>query len=335
MTAFLICGAALLLDAASTYWLLAPIALPMPSPFVFLVVHGLASLLFGVGFHRVLPSPYKGTKARTGLFALTVAGLFPLLGICGLLGLVLSTLRSQSRAAISKDIVHTPIVPLPPHPALPFESARSVSEGYLAGLLEHSTDARQRLAALIATLSLQDGQAAPLLRLALKDHDDDVRLLAYALLDRKERAIESRIREQQIQLDQVNDDARFALHKALANDFWELARLNSGSAAEYLCRRAHEHGQAGLRLRKTDGGLQFLIGRIQLEQTQLDEARVAFENAEHCGIDSRTTSTYLAEIAFRQLRFTEAAQRLKSYPAVTYPRLLDFIGAADLAETNR
>lgn len=327
MTACLTCGLALLIDAAGVYLLLAPTAFPMSAPIAFLVVHGSASLLFAAGFHGLLPERYDGTRGWTGLFAFTVAALFPLLGILGLLALVVPTLRSQSRIAISTDITHTPIVPLPPRPGLPFESGRSTSEGHLAGLLEHSTDARQRLAALTATLSLQDGQAAPLLRLALKDHDDDVRLLAYALLDRKERAIESRIRERQSQLDQVHGDTRFVFHKGLANDYWELARLNSGSAAQYLCRRAHEHAYAGLRLREADGGLQFLIGRIQLEQAQLDEAGVAFENAERCGIDGRTTSAYLAEIAFRQMRFTEAAQRLSSSPTATNPRLLDFLSA--------
>lgn len=332
MRGSLTCGAALLLEVAGSCLLLAPL---QPAPLAFLVVHGGASALFGAGFPHVLPVRYRGAPVATGIFAFAVAGLFPLLGVCGLLGLLVPTLRHQGRSANSDSVVHTPIVPLPARPGVLSEPVRAASEGQLAGVLEHSTDARQRLAALTATLSLQDGQAAPLLRLALKDHDDDVRLLAYALLDRKERAIEARLREQQRQLDHADETARFALHKAIANDYWELARLNSGSAAEYLCRRAHEHARTALRLRDMDGGLHFLLGRILLEQMQLDEARAAFELAEGCGIDERSTAAYLAEIAFRQLRLTEAAQRLADRDSAAQPRLLDFLGTTDLVETAR
>lgn len=335
MIAPVLCAFALLMDTASLCLLIARNALPVAAPVAFLIAHALAVLLFVAAFQHVLPERYEGTKVWTAIFTFIVAGFFPVLGIAGLLVLVVPALRHRDRPGKSKDIAHTPIVPLPPRPPPASGGGRSTSEGHLAGLLEHSTDARQRLAALTTTLSLKDGQAAPLLRLALKDHDDDVRLLAYALLDRKERAIESRIREQQAQLDQADEEARFAFHKALANDYWELARLNSGSAAEFLNRRACEHGHAALQIRDMDGGLQFLVGRIQLEQTRLDEAREAFERAEGCGVDARVTSSYLAEIAFRQLRFTEAAHHLSGGTTVTHLHLLDFLDTGDVAEVKQ
>ena len=170
----------------------------------------------------------------------------------------------------------------------------------LAGPLQHAADPKQRTAALIATLSLNDQEATPLLRLALKDPEDDVRLLAYALLNRKEKSIEARIRYRNAQLGSCVPEQVFSQHKALAHDYWALAHLGApqGSTLLLLCARAHEHVQAALQLRPRDGGLQFLLGRILLIEMKLDAATEAFEKARQSGVDRRQIEPFLAEISF-------------------------------------
>lgn len=61
--------------------------------------------------------------------------------------------------------------------------------------LFRSRNPEKRLEAVFATLKLEDRDAVPLLRRALGDSVDDIRLLAYALLDRKEHRLSERIQK--------------------------------------------------------------------------------------------------------------------------------------------
>ncbi|MEO5660085.1 MAG: hypothetical protein ABIQ90_09830, partial [Polaromonas sp.] len=162
-------------------------------------------------------------------------------------------------------------------------------------------------------LSLKDQHAVPLLRLALKDPEDDVRLLAYTLLNRKEKTIEARISERRAQLGSGGSASHiFLQHKALAHDYWALAHLGAsgGSTLLLLCAHAHEHAQAALQHCPQDGGLQFLLGRILLIEMQLDTASDAFENARQAGIDARQTEPFLAEVAFLRRQYSDVKNHL-------------------------
>ncbi len=108
-------------------------------------------------------------------------------------------------------------------------------------------------------------------------------------------------------------DQVFLKHKALAHDFWELARLGAsqGSTQTALCGRALEQVQAALQLRPNDGGLHFLRGQILLKARQLDAASEALEAACRCGVDMRQAAPLLAEIAFRKRRYADVKHHLR------------------------
>ena len=57
----------------------------------------------------------------------------------------------------------------------------------LVGVIRHAAETAARVRAVMATRQLSDQYAVPILQVALRDPVDDVRLLAYALLDGKER----------------------------------------------------------------------------------------------------------------------------------------------------
>ncbi|MGZ0843230.1 HEAT repeat domain-containing protein, partial [Klebsiella pneumoniae subsp. pneumoniae] len=60
-------------------------------------------------------------------------------------------------------------------------------------VLRHAPDPNQRLTAIFATRRMPGKEAIPILKLALRDPADDVRLLAYSMLDQKESRINQRI----------------------------------------------------------------------------------------------------------------------------------------------
>lgn len=305
------CVAAVVLEFSSA-WLLESVNPSALHVVYFLCAHSVACLLLALSLPEILPARYRGPGFIPCLFIFSVAFFMPLFGTVGLLAAIVPALRWHRQTRQPTQWLHASVFTLPQQPAEPRRIDWLPGPGHLTGFLQHAVDPQKRLRALIATLELDDQHAVPLLRLALKDPEDDVRLLAYALLNRKEKAIEGRIRERLTQLESATPDNGFAQHKALACDYWELAHLGvpQGSSHLSLCERAREHAEAGVRLCNQDAGLQFLLGRILLHDMDLDGASVAFEQARKSGIDVRKTSPYFAEIAYLNHRFSDIGNYL-------------------------
>jgi hypothetical protein len=308
----LLCAVALVLDALLLTFMMPGLALSPVQLWALLTAHAGICLLFSLALPGLLPQRLR--QRALGLFGFLGIVFMPVLGMLGLLACIVPVWRGQDALAVhAGGWQHTRSPRLPAKPAQRSGASGGLAKGSdLAGPLQHATDPRKRIGALIATLSLEDQQAVPLLRLALKDPDDEVRLLAYALLNRKEKAVEARMREQHALTAGDAPERHFLRHKALAHDYWELAHLGDphGDALISLCGRAHEHAQAALKLRPQDGGLQFLAGQIFLVQMQFDAASEAFGAAQRCGIDARQSAAMLAEIAFRRQRYADVPRHL-------------------------
>lgn len=311
--AWLFCAIVLVFDAG-IFTLMADTP---PSPgyllvFVFLIAHATGCLLFSLALLKLLPEPYRKPAFVSGLFVFTTTLFVPVLGMIGFLACLVPALRRPCLTARFSEWKHPQVLSLPTLPVEPRGMGGVSRVGELADALQRNADPEKRCAALIATLSLKDQQAAPLLRLALKDPEDEVRLLAYTLLNRKEKTIEARISDRKAQLGNGARNQIFLQHKGLAHDYWALAHLGAsgGSTLLLLCAHAHEHVQAALDYCPQDGGLQFLFGRILLIEMQLVAASDAFENARQAGIDARETEPFLAEIAFLQRHYSDVKTHL-------------------------
>ncbi|MBT9475063.1 hypothetical protein [Polaromonas sp.] len=307
-----LCALALVLDAGIASLMLAP-GPSAPQLMAALLAHAAACLLFSMALIRLLPATFGKPAFASGLFVFMTIIFIPVLGMVGLLVSIVPLLRRRGPVARPVEWQHPQLPDLPSQPDAPRASGGLLGSGDLAGTLQHAKDPRKRTEALIATLALEDVHAVPLLRLALKDPDDEVRLLAFSLLNRKEKAIEARMRARQARAGECEPDQVFLKHKALAHDFWELAQLGAsqGSTQTALCGRALEQVQAALQLRPHDGGLHFLRGQIHLKARQLDAASDALEAACRCGVDMRQAAPLLAEIAFRKRRYADVKHHLK------------------------
>jgi hypothetical protein len=313
---------------AGSFWLLAGAAeIPIPPAAAFSIAHAVACVLFARVFHDAVFSGYGGSPLAGYLFGFCIALLFPLFGMIGLIVVFALPLLQGRSLASTEPVTRTRSIPLPRQPASASRSRRRPNSGYLSGILQHSHDPQERLAALRATLSLQDEQQMlPLLRLALKDSDDGVRLLAYAMLDRKERTTETRVRQQEEELETAAPGRRYVLHKLVAHHYWELERLASsaGNTVECMRKRAREHAEAALEIHPEDGGLQYLLGHILLRGREVGAAKLAFERARDLGIDPGKTSFFLAEIAFREKRFPDVDHHLRNSRSGGQAPNLDF-----------
>lgn len=315
MTSILSLLSALAIEGGSLWLLAGGAELPLPPAAAFSMAHAVACVLFARVFHDAVFSGHGGSPLAGYLFGFCIALLFPLFGMIGLIVVFALPLLQGRSVASTEPVTRTRGVPLPRQPTSASRSRRRPNSGYLAGILQHASNPLERLAALRAALSLQDEQQMlPLLRLALKDSDDGVRLLAYAMLDRKERTTESRVREQEEELESAAPGRRYVLHKLLAHHYWGLDRIASsgGNSAECVRTRAREHAEAALRIHPDDGGLHYLLGHILLRAREIAAARRAFEQARELGIDPGRTSFFLAEIAFREKRFPDVDRHLRN-----------------------
>lgn len=268
-------------------------------------LHGSACTIAAVAFSGMLPSTYRQPVWAAWLFCFIVALCMPFFGMLGLaLGLAPALWR-QRQPAHRFECLHSNVATLL-NEAIYQRHAAPVGDGRLIGVLLSTAERSRRLHALTDTLSLEDQHAVPLLRIGLKDRDDEVRLLAYSLLMRKEKALERRIVTALGRLDDATQEGAFVSHRALACDYWELARIGgSGSANMFLMERARMHALAGLTLQPIEASLHLLLGRILLEEQQFAPARAALLRAVESGVALEKAAPFLAEIAFHQCEFSQ------------------------------
>ncbi|MGB7387951.1 MAG: HEAT repeat domain-containing protein, partial [Pseudomonas neustonica] len=188
------------------------------------------------------------------------------------------------------------------------------NDGGLQDVLQLASDPEQRMAALLATKRMPGNEAAPILKLALRDPEDDVRLLAYSMLDQQETAINQNIERLQLRLAD-NPLSPKATHAALARWYWELAYLGlaQGGVLEHILAQALLHTQAAME-GSDNADLDLLAGRILMAQGQTEEAGERLQHAVDLGANPSRVAPFLAEIAFMEQRYSEVSLHLQAIP---------------------
>lgn len=216
---------------------------------------------------------------------------------------------------------HTLIVEVPRLPAKPLEFDRNLafSRGGLFEVLERSSDVDKQITAVMATTRMKAKQAIPILKVAMRDETDDVRLLAYSIKDRKESEISGRIKHLIGMLDEddrterriLSSRERAAAERSLAFLYWELVYLDlaDGDIRAYFLAQVVTRARAALEVLRY-GPLAVLLARALMEQGDYPAAGQALEAAEHSGMDRLALAPYRAEIAFHEHRFSEVRRRL-------------------------
>jgi hypothetical protein len=169
-----------------------------------------------------------------------------------------------------------------------------------------------RLANVAAARARSDPGSVALLRRALCDADEDVRLLAQALLEAKTRAAYRDIHEDARELAAASAGRHAAIRRRLAFAYWELARLGltQGECLHHALGLARQHALAALDADPASASLQFLVGRIELRRGEALGAEAALRRAAELGFPAEVVQPYLAEAAFLRRRFDLVRRRL-------------------------
>ncbi len=215
--------------------------------FLMLIGHITASLFFISGLDAILPSRLMGLAMieKTGIFLLLL--FVPVLSQIGFMLIFLLT-RNIKQAHKTTIFQTVPAAELPMRPQCS-EKRRLATGLNLEETLDHSQPVDVRVRAIVSIRQLAHPKASRLLRMALKDPADDVRLLAYAILNQRETEIQQAIVRLQAGLSHSSNPYRLGLLKRLAQLHWQLidqSLLHDAQAEQSVAEQAYHYAQAVL-----------------------------------------------------------------------------------------
>jgi hypothetical protein len=260
------------------------------------VLHLAASAIAAALLHRrVLAGPQAWS------FALLSASFvfLPVLGVLGLLAVAWS--GTATRDAADVDCQETRIPRPPGRDAAPRTKDAT------------QTPRQARVEELGALRRRSDPGAVEVLHRALEDADEDVRLLAHALLESKNRAACRSIEQSEQELLQAPQNRRGQVHRRLARQYWDLAWLGlvQGECLEHALGGARQHARAALEQEPSSASLHFLLGRIELRLNAPDPAEQALIRSRELGMPAGVVRPYLAEAAFLRRQFDLVRARFR------------------------
>jgi tetratricopeptide (TPR) repeat protein len=182
----------------------------------------------------------------------------------------------------------------------------------------------QRVEDMLRASRLGGRPAVLLLKLALKDPIEEVRLFAFSRLERLRDEFADNIRALRETLEMEEGPARARTHLQLAQAHWEFVYLGlgDGAAAERALDTAEDHARRAAELEGNHSATEFLLGRILLAKGNADDAEAAFVMAERAGYPRARVVPYLAECAFVGRRFDDVRTHLRELHAPGTPLFL-------------
>ncbi|WP_374339957.1 hypothetical protein [Methyloversatilis sp.] len=280
----------------------------------YLAAHAPASLMLSLAVYALIP--LARSRPRISTLALLFSGIFfvPVLGFAGVLGAALlrhflPVLKAPQRffAVRLPDLdIH--------------DSSEKSGQGFRqAGVRQFLKNDKapvpQRLRAMVALSHAPSRVGSPVLRELLGDAEDDLRLLAYGMLDSREKRLNADIHEARKRLAASGDgDERGRIARQLAALYWELIYqgLVQGDLLDYAAGEALRHTEDALHTLGSDPALHLQHGRLLQQLGRLDAADAAYRRARELGLPASRVVPYLAELAFARRDFMQVRALLQS-----------------------
>lgn len=271
----------------------------------FVLLHGSGSIVGGAFMIGILPFAYRQSSLAAFFFFLLICFFIPGLGLIGLLLSVWPAIY-RVRHLQDKGYLQVPVPELPYQP-LKVQLQPIYGQAGMVSILRHAPDPERRIKAVMATRQMTSQEAIPVLKEALRDPADDVRLLAYSMLDALEEEINATIRSLLIRLEKEEPPQHQDLHERISSSYWELAYLGlaQGDVLRHVLNRSLHHLERALDTGAGDPGLHIQRGRLLMHQQRWDEAAEAFASAVERGVPETSVAPYLAEIAFEKREFND------------------------------
>lgn len=280
----------------------------LPVLFGFWALHAVASALATAVVAALLPHSYRRPFHWPFITLFGVNFFLPVLGLAiSMLGSWSALLPSRLAPARLFRRIATPEYTMQQS----YDMTRLSVAATHARLFNAAAPAKARVESLLTASSSSSPNSNRLLREMLHDSEDEIRLLAYGLFERREKDIGERLSRERALLAaaEAAGDAPAArqAHHRIAELYWDLVyqSLVQGDMQLYALDQALAHAEQALKGQPADGAIWLLIGRIRLERGEYALARAALEAALANGMPGPRVLPYLAELLFIERRYTE------------------------------
>jgi polysaccharide biosynthesis protein PelE len=307
----------LLLEALSLFVLFDRLGLDDESLLlVFWGLHALASIAVAHWVWLMLPAHWQmGSKLSHALF-FSFAFFIPLLGVLGLLVVLLLAVRYPKNVVADyfKEI-REPQYLMTMRESQELPDIRAAHARHILRDPLQSIDNKLRV--MLALQHMRPKVSVPLLQSLLSDPVEDLRLLAYSMLEAWEKDLARRIGQTQQALTQARDKKSeremVNAHQKLAELYWEQVDtgLARGDLRIFALEQAKEQCEQALSLDARLAGHWLLYGQVLMELGHIAGAEKAFRLARRTGLPDLAVMPYLARIAWELGRPSDVAAFLK------------------------
>jgi len=272
----------------------------------YLVLHGAASLLLASFAILLLPAAIAQPRRPVLLLLAGWSYAVPIIGFIGVLACVF-VLRTYRHSASAPDFASLQLPAFDPHQ----HTAGSIRRtGLRAFLSNPKAPTASRMGALVALQYISGRVATPLLRDVLTDPSDDIRLLAYGMLDKQEKHINQAIDDElkrfdgscEEEIDGEHGGQTLAAARRLSDLYWELIyqRLVQGDMRSHALAESLKYCRMVLHHDPDDAATMLRHGRLLHALGRPEEAVDAYYKALALGLPSTRVLPYLAEVRFDQ-----------------------------------
>ncbi|OUS32580.1 hypothetical protein A9Q99_00480 [Gammaproteobacteria bacterium 45_16_T64] len=282
----------------------------------YLMLHGLASALLSLVLVKLLPERYRTPWLPSALFLFSLQFAIPFIGIVGVfVGIVLALYLPRSNRKYPWSETTIPDLPFKPNEV----SLKPLySQGGLRQVLRESNDTDKRLKAVLATKRMKKREAIEILQNALSDKVDDVRLLAYSMLDGMEKEISTKIVHCLEGVKSASKEQRAVFKRSLAQNYWEMSYLGlaKGGVRRHFLNSAKKVLEELLEDMEQQNPDNLKIkGRVHLALEEYDDAISTLYQAVATGLPRSQVLPYLAEAAFYSGEYDHMLHLLEEYSA--------------------
>jgi hypothetical protein len=280
---------------------------------IFIAVQAAAAVLFAAAAWVTLPKAYHKPVSWPIAYLALFCFLIPGLGWLVCAGAI--WLARKLPGGLGRDGIGQ--IELPQFVTHLLTRVRHGSGAHLRAQLGNAlAPVSKRMTALVAMQSVPARMATPVLRSLLDDPVDDVRLLAYGMLDRAEKDITRKILQELPRLDAAHtDNERYAVAKRLADLYWELIYqgLVQGDVYQYTAEQVERYASMALDIEPHNAALWYMRGRLAISRGALADADRYLERAEAQGFARERLIPAMAESAFLQRDFARTASLMESF----------------------
>lgn len=290
----------------------------------YLVIHLLASV--ALAFYASILLPNDGIQKRWPRFFLVAAISYalPVVGFIGI-GLAAIWLRHYRSHVAADNFEAVRLPAFDPHqrPHAAFRQA-----GLRSFLGNPRVPAKARVGAMVALQYVSGRVSSPILRGVLSDANEDIRLLAYGMLDNKEkginRAIDAALRQLRAADESCDETLALDAAQRLSDLYWELVYqdLAQGDLRDYAIGESLTYCDRVLGRQPENAPLTLRRGRLLHAIGRDDEAEAAYKRALKLGLPATRVLPYQAEIHYLRRDFPAVRKIMNElYQWRSLPRL--------------